>query len=218
MKLIVGLGNPGSEYVDTRHNVGFDVVDRLGEKLGWFRQGEFNRVAKNKFNGLVYEGVLNLVTGADEKLLLLKPLTFMNVSGKSVQAAMQFFQVPTDDLLVILDDLALPCGKLRLKPSGSSGGHNGLRDIEKVLASNAYPRLRIGIDPAPANIPGRDYVLGKWTPTQKELLGPALDRACGAIVSWADYGIDKAMALFNAEDTGGRPKKPAKPELGKDNG
>ena len=218
MKLIVGLGNPGSEYVDTRHNVGFDAIDRLGEKLGWFRSGEFNRVAKNKFNGLVYEGVLNLVTGADEKLLLLKPLTFMNVSGKSVQAAMQFFQVPADDLLVILDDLALPCGKLRLKPSGSSGGHNGLRDIEKVLGSNAYPRLRIGIDPAPANIPGRDYVLGKWTPTQKELLGPALDRACGAIVSWADYGIDKAMALFNAEDTGGRPKKPAKPELGKDNG
>ena len=218
MKLIVGLGNPSSEYVDTRHNVGFDAVDRLGEQLGWFRSGEFNRVAKNKFNGLVYEGVLNLVTGADEKLLLLKPLTYMNVSGKSVQAAMQFFQVPTDDLLVILDDLALPCGKLRLKPSGSSGGHNGLRDIEKVLGSNAYPRLRIGIDPAPANIPGRDYVLGKWTPTQKELLGPALDRACGAIVSWADYGIDKAMALFNAEDTGGRPKKPAKPELGKDNG
>lgn len=200
MKLIVGLGNPGSEYVDTRHNVGFDAIDRLGEKLGWFGQGQFNRVAKNKFNGLVYEGVLNLSDGHDEKLLLLKPLTYMNVSGKSVQAAMQFFQVPNDDLLVILDDLALPCGKLRLKPSGSSGGHNGLKDIEKVLGTNAYPRLRIGIDPAPANIPGRDYVLGKWTPTQKELLNPALDRACGAIVSWADYGIDKAMSLFNVEN------------------
>lgn len=217
MKLIVGLGNPGSEYVDTRHNVGFDAVERLGEKLGWFRSGEFNRVAKNKFNGLVYEGVLNLSNGRDEKLLLIKPLTFMNLSGKSVIAAMQFYQVPKDDLLVILDDLALPCGKLRLKPSGSSGGHNGLKDIEKVLGSNAYPRLRIGIDPAPANIPGRDYVLGKWTPTQKELLSPALDRACGAIVSWADYGVEKAMSLFNVDeakqgsekkkDTGGRPKK-----------
>ncbi|MGC4031064.1 MAG: aminoacyl-tRNA hydrolase [Tepidisphaeraceae bacterium] len=198
MKLIVGLGNPGSEYVDTRHNVGFDAIDRLGEKLGWFGKNEFNRVSKNKFSGLVYEAMLNLSGGRDEKVLLLKPLTYMNVSGKSVQAAMQFFQVPKDDILVILDDLALPCGKLRLKPSGSSGGHNGLKDIEKVLGTNAYPRLRIGIDPAPANIPGRDYVLGKWTPTQKELLGPALDRACGAIVSWADYGIDKAMALFNA--------------------
>ena len=220
MKLIVGLGNPGSEYVDTRHNVGFDAVDRLGEKLGWFSQGGFNRAAKSKFNGLAFDGVLQTASGADEKLLLLKPLTFMNVSGKSVQAAVQFFQVLKDDILVILDDLALPCGKLRLKPSGSSGGHNGLKDIERVLGSNAYPRLRIGIDPAPANIPGRDYVLGKWTETQKKLLDPALDRACGAIISWADYGIDKAMALFNATDeqTGGRPKKPTKPELGKDNG
>ena len=218
MKLIVGLGNPGSEYVDTRHNVGFDAVDRLGEKLGWFPQGGFNRVAKTKFNGLAFDGVLQTST-ADEKLLLLKPLTFMNVSGKSVQAAMQFYQVPIAGVLVILDDLALPCGKLRLKPNGSSGGHNGLKDIERVLGSNAYPRLRIGIDPAPANIPGRDYVLGKWTPTQKDLLGPALDRACGAVLSWADYGIDKAMALFNAtEESGGRPKKPTKPELGKDNG
>ena len=215
MKLIVGLGNPGSEYLNTRHNVGFEAVDRLAEKLGWVKPGDFDRVAKSKFNGLAYEGVLNLATGADEKLLLLKPLTYMNVSGKSVAAAMQFFQVPKDDILVILDDLALPCGKLRLKPSGSSGGHNGLRDIERVLGTNAYSRLRIGIDPTPPHIPGRDYVLGKWTAEQKEKLGPALDRACGAIISWADYGIDKAMALFNAEDTGGRPKKPTNPELGK---
>ncbi|HEX8322774.1 MAG TPA: aminoacyl-tRNA hydrolase [Tepidisphaeraceae bacterium] len=212
MKLIVGLGNPGAEYVNTRHNVGFDVVDRLAEKLGWITPGDFDRVAKQKFNGLTFTGVLNRANGTDEKLLLLKPTTFMNVSGRSVQQAMQFFQVDSADLLVILDDLALPCGKLRLKPSGSSGGHNGLRDIEKVLGTNAYPRLRIGIDPAPANIPGRDYVLGRWTETQKQLLTPALDRACGAIISWADYGIDKAMALFNAEDkdskkeTGDRPK------------
>lgn len=210
MKLIVGLGNPGLEYVSTRHNVGFEVVDRLAEKLGWVAPGDFDRMAKQKFNGLTFTGVLNRSSGADEKLLLIKPTTFMNVSGKSVIAAMQFFQVQKDDILVILDDLALPCGKLRLKPSGSSGGHNGLKDIEKVLGTNAYPRLRIGIDPAPANIPGRDYVLGKWTPTQRELLNPALDRACGAIISWADYGIDKAMGLFNAvevkKESGDRPK------------
>jgi PTH1 family peptidyl-tRNA hydrolase len=215
MKLIIGLGNPGSEYINTRHNVGFDVIDRLAEKLGWIRPGDFDRVAKQKFNALSFDGVLNLATGADEKLLLLKPTTFMNVSGKSVAAAMQFFQVSKDDILVILDDLALPCGKLRLKPSGSSGGHNGLKDIERVLGSNEYPRLRIGIDPAPAHMAGRDYVLGLWTETQRKLLNPALDRACGAIISWADYGIDKAMALFNAEDVkkdaGDRPQRRPNP-------
>ncbi|MGN6627253.1 MAG: aminoacyl-tRNA hydrolase [Tepidisphaeraceae bacterium] len=196
MRLIVGLGNPGREYAGTRHNVGFDVLDRFAEKLGWVRPGDFDRVAKSRFEGLVVDGMLQ-TSGGEEKLLLLKPLTFMNVSGRSVKQAMAFYQIAASDLLVILDDLALPCGKLRLRASGSSGGHNGLKDIERALGTNAYPRLRIGIDPAPARIPGRDYVLGHWSAEQKELLGPALDRACGAIVSWADYGIEKAMSLFN---------------------
>ena len=200
MKLVVGLGNPGREYAGTRHNVGFDVLDRLAEKLGWVRPGDFDRVAKSRFEGLVVDGVLQ-TSGGDEKLLLLKPLTFMNVSGRSVKQAMAFYQIAATDLLVILDDLALPCGKLRLRASGSSGGHNGLKDIERALGTNAYPRLRIGIDPAPARIPGRDYVLGHWSAEQKELLGPALDRACGAIVSWADYGIEKAMSLFNVNES-----------------
>lgn len=200
MKLVVGLGNPGREYAGTRHNVGFDVLDRLAEKLDWVRPGDFDRVAKSRFEGLVVDGVLQ-TSGGDEKLLLLKPLTFMNVSGRSVKQAMAFYQIAATDLLVILDDLALPCGKLRLRASGSSGGHNGLKDIERALGTNAYPRLRIGIDPAPARIPGRDYVLGHWSAEQKELLGPALDRACGAIVSWADYGIEKAMSLFNVNES-----------------
>lgn len=204
MKLIVGLGNPGSEYVGTRHNVGFEVIDRFAEKLGWVRPGDFDRVAKAKFDGLTFDGVLNLSNGKSEKVLLLKPTTYMNVSGKSVQQAMAFYQIDKKDILVILDDLALPCGKLRLKPSGSSGGHNGLRDIERALSSPAYPRLRIGIDAPPEFVPGRDYVLGKWTAEQKTKLAPAIDRACGAIVTWADQGVEKAMSLFNADDTTSR--------------
>jgi len=199
LKLIVGLGNPGREYQGTRHNVGFDVVDRLAEKLGWVRPGEFDRVAKSKFDALTYDGVVDTLSHGPEKLLLIKPLTFMNLSGKSVRAAMDFYTVAPADVLVILDDLALPCGKLRLRGSGSPGGHNGLKHIERVLGTQAYPRLRIGIDPTPPRMAGADYVLGKWTDEQKSRLEPGLVRACGAILTWVDLGIDKAMTQFNVD-------------------
>ena len=198
MKLVVGLGNPERSYVGTRHNVGFEVVDQLANRLGWAKPGDFDRVAKTKFDGLAFDGVVG-----NEKLVLLKPLTYMNLSGKSVQAAMAFYQLAPQDIMVVLDDLALPVGRLRLRGSGSSGGHNGLKDIERALATNEYPRLRIGIDPAPPRVAGRDYVLGKFTPEQRVLLEPALGRACGAIVTWIDKGISAAMNQFNvAEDKG----------------
>ncbi len=199
MKLIVGLGNPGIEYVGTRHNVGFEVVDRMAEKLGWVRPGDFDRNARKKFDGLTMDGLVDSSTGAKEKLLLIKPTTYMNLSGRSVQAAMSFYQLTPMDVMVVLDDLALPCGKIRLRGSGSSGGHNGLKDIEKMLSTNAYPRLRIGIDPPPEFVAGRDYVLGKWSPEQKKIVNPAVDRACGAILTWADKGIEKAMSQFNVD-------------------
>ncbi len=199
MKLIVGLGNPGSEYVGTRHNIGFDVIDRLAEKLGWVRPGDFDRTARTKFDALTIDGLVELSAGAKEKLLLIKPTTYMNLSGRSVQAAMSFYQQSPKDVMVVLDDLALPCGKIRLRGSGSSGGHNGLKDIEKMLGTNAYPRLRIGIDPPPQFVPGRDYVLGKWSAEQKEKIRLATDRACGAILTWADCGIEKAMSQFNVD-------------------
>ena len=123
----------------------------------------------------------------------------MNVSGKSVRAAMDFFALTPADVMVVLDDLALPCGKIRLKASGSSGGHNGLKHIERVLDTPAYPRLRIGIDPTPPYMTGADYVLGKWTDEQKSKLEPALGRACGAILVWVDLGIEKSMTQFNVE-------------------
>src|SRR5205814_1931551 len=102
-----------------------------------------------------------------EKLLLLMPMTFMNNSGRSVQQAASFYQLPPSEILVVLDDVALPCGRLRLRSSGSSGGHNGLKDIERALGTEEYPRLRIGIDPPPARVPQRDYVLGKFTAEQR---------------------------------------------------
>jgi PTH1 family peptidyl-tRNA hydrolase len=198
MKLVVGLGNPERSYVGTRHNVGFEVIDQLSSRLGWTGPGDFDRVAKTKFDGLAFDGVVG-----NEKVVLLKPTTYMNLSGKAVQAAMAFYQLSPADIMVVLDDLALPVGRLRLRGSGSSGGHNGLRDIERALATNGYPRLRIGIDPAPPRVAGRDYVLGKFTPEQRVLLEPALARACGAIVTWIDKGIDAAMNQFNAtEDKG----------------
>jgi peptidyl-tRNA hydrolase, PTH1 family len=195
MKLVVGLGNPERSYFGTRHNVGFEVVDQLATRLGWTKPGDFDRMAKTKFDGLAFDGVVG-----NEKLVLLKPLTYMNLSGKSVQAAMAFYQLAPQDIMVVLDDLALPVGRLRLRGSGSSGGHNGLKDIERALASNEYPRLRIGIDPAPPRVAGRDYVLGKFTPEQRVLLEPALARACGAIVTWIDKGISAAMNQFNVAD------------------
>lgn len=200
MKLVVGLGNPGSQYVGTRHNVGFEVIDALAARLGWIaRPEQFDQQARTKFDGLALDGSVATLSGADEKLLLLKPTTFMNVSGKAVQAAMAFYQLAPADIMIVLDDLALPCGKIRLRPGGSSGGHNGLRDIERVLGTEQYPRLRLGIDPAPPPVRGKDYVLGRFAPEQRKLLEPAILRAAGAIVTWIDKGIESAMSQFNAD-------------------
>jgi PTH1 family peptidyl-tRNA hydrolase len=202
MKLVVGLGNPERSYVGTRHNVGFEVIDQLAGRLGWTKPGDFDRVARSKFDGLAFDGVVG-----NEKLVLLKPTTYMNLSGRSVQSAMAFYQLSPKDIMVVLDDLALPVGRLRLRGSGSSGGHNGLKDIERAIATSDYPRLRIGIDPAPPRVAGKDYVLGKFTPEQRQLLEPTLARACGAIVTWIDKGLNAAMNEFNVAEE----KKDANP-------
>jgi PTH1 family peptidyl-tRNA hydrolase len=200
MKILIGLGNPGSEYVGTRHNVGFELVDQFAARLGWIAKPEkFSTVAKNKFDALVMDGTMSIASGGVEKLLLVKPMTFMNLSGRSVLAAMTFYQMSPPDIMIALDDLALPCGKIRLRGGGSSGGHNGLKDIERVLASSQYPRLRIGIDGAPARVPQKDYVLGRFTPDQRKLIDPALGKAANAVTAWIEKGIESAMSLFNAE-------------------
>jgi PTH1 family peptidyl-tRNA hydrolase len=192
MKLIVGLGNPGSEYVGTRHNVGFEVIDEFAARLGWVAAGKFDRSAKSNFEGLTFDGMLDT-----EKVILLKPQTFMNLSGRSVQWAMAFYRLEPQDIMVVLDDLALPAGALRMRTGGSSGGHNGLKDIERALATDQYPRLRIGIDPTPPRIAGKDYVLGRFSPEQRKLIDPAIARACGAIATWVEKGIAFAMNQCN---------------------
>lgn len=195
MKLVVGLGNPGSQYVGTRHNIGFDVIDALAIWLGLAtsENGFMNR-ARSKFDGLVLDGLY----GGD-KVLLLKPMTFMNLSGKSVQAVLAFYQVSPADLMVVLDDLALPCGKIRLRAGGSDGGHNGLKDIARAIGTSQYPRLRLGIDPPGQFVPQKDYVLGKFSGPQKQAINPAIDRAASAIVCWMQSGIELAMNRFNAD-------------------
>ena len=194
MKLVVGLGNPGREYVGTRHNIGFEVIDRLADRLAVARVGDFDRMARSKFEGLTLDASLR-----DERLLLLKPMTYMNLSGRAVQAALGFYQLSPADVMIVLDDLALPCGKLRIRAGGSDGGHNGLRDIERALGTSEYPRLRVGIDPPPPPVPGKQYVLGRFTPEQRKLIDPAIDRASSAIVTWIEEGIPAAMNRFNAE-------------------
>jgi PTH1 family peptidyl-tRNA hydrolase len=204
MKLVVGLGNPGREYVGTRHNIGFEVLDRLAAKIGLVASpSDFDRQARTNFDGLALDGPAVLGDGKQERFLLLKPLTFMNLSGKTVLAAKAFFQLESADLMIVLDDLALPCGKIRLRPGGSSGGHNGLLDIERSLGTSEYPRLRVGIDPKPDRVPQRDYVLGKFTEEQRKLVNPAIDRAAEALLVWADQGIVAAMNRFNAKSESG---------------
>jgi peptidyl-tRNA hydrolase, PTH1 family len=199
MRLVVGLGNPGSEYLDTRHNIGWDVVDALAIRLGWIKQrGDFDRLARSKFHGLAMDGNVGVASG-NEKLVLLKPTTYMNLSGRAVQQAMAFFQLTPEQVMIVLDDLALPSGKIRLRAGGSSGGHNGLKDIEAALGTDVYPRLRLGIDPPPARMAGRDYVLGRFTAAQRELIGPAIDRAAGAIMMWIEKGLEPAMNVFNVD-------------------
>jgi PTH1 family peptidyl-tRNA hydrolase len=205
MKIVIGLGNPGAEYVGTRHNVGFDVVDEFAVRLGWVaKPDDFTRTGKHRFDALTLDGQMQRTDGGSERLLLVKPITFMNLSGKSVQAAMAFHKTEVSDLLIILDDVYLPCGKLRLRAEGSSGGHNGLKDIERVLGGNKYPRLRVGVGigngTVPANIPQKDFVLGRFGKDEQPQIRAGVARACGAVATWADKGLTAAMQQFNGDD------------------
>ncbi len=186
MKCIVGLGNPGLKYNHTRHNVGFEVIDSIARQLA---SGE---PATSKFDAVVIETQSN-----NEKVLLMKPQKFMNRSGNSIQQAISFYKAdPTTDLLVIVDDVHLPCGSIRLREAGSAGGHNGLTDITNHLNGKNWARLRIGVD-EPGSIPQSDYVLGKFTPEQQDAVKPALSHAVNAALEWLNCGIDEAMNKFN---------------------
>ena len=188
MKLIVGLGNPGPEYERTRHNVGFVALDRIARRFADPATG----APRSRFSGLLIESELH-----DEKVLLLKPTTFMNLSGTSVAEAVRFYKLdPEHDLMVVVDDIALPCGSIRLRGEGGDGGHNGLSDISQKLGSNRWARCRIGIDPR-GRIPQKSYVLGRFTSEQEEALEPALEDSVSAAAHWVGHGIAETMNRFN---------------------
>ena len=192
MKVVVGLGNPGARYQRTRHNVGFDVVDSLAASP---HAGRF----QSRFQAQVAE-----VLEDGEKLLLVKPETFMNLSGRSVRQVVDFFQVAATDLLVVCDDISLPLGKLRIRAKGTHGGHNGLRDIQNHLGGVEYARLRIGVD-APRD-DAIDHVLGRFRPAERAAIDDAVALAAQAVVFWARQGVEAAMNKYNAEakDKGGK--------------
>jgi PTH1 family peptidyl-tRNA hydrolase len=185
MKAVVGLGNPGSRYHGTRHNVGFAVIDSLGAgpNVGRFQM---------RFQAQVAEAM----EGA-EKVLLVKPETFMNLSGQSVRRLMDFYQLPTENLLIVCDDFNLPLGKVRARARGTHGGHNGLRDIQSHLGTTEYARLRIGVgSPREEAI---DHVLGRFAPSERPLIDEATATAVQAVVVWIDQGIEACMNRFNAD-------------------
>ena len=179
--LIVGLGNPGSKYAQTRHNVGFLVLDALVRRWGGSATG--------KFQGELY-------SYPDRHVHLLKPQTFMNLSGQSVVQAVGFFKVSDQRLLVVSDDLDLPVGQLRLRKSGGAGGHNGLKSILELLGTDNFPRLRIGIGRPPEGAT-TGHVLGKIAKSETKLFEEAVALSADAVEAWMTTGIDKTMNAFN---------------------
>jgi PTH1 family peptidyl-tRNA hydrolase len=196
MKVIVGLGNPGSKYAGTRHNVGFDVIDYLAAAPGCtpFRE---------KFEAFVAE-----LKEGEETALLVKPLTFMNLSGRAVRAVIDFYKLPLGELLVVCDDFNLPLGKLRIRTKGSHGGQNGLRNIREQLGTDEYARLRIGVgEPSPGD--AVDHVLSRFKPGERKAVQDAIATAAQAAITWIRQGTAAAMNRFNGPDDPAE-KKPKK--------
>lgn len=184
MKMIVGLGNPGKEYIGTRHNAGFAVLDLLASALAV------------KFRGRKFGGRYGAAEFAGKKLILLKPWRFMNLSGSAVAAAVGFYRLSLSDLLVVSDDMALPAGRIRIRRAGSAGGHNGLADIIEKLGDDEFNRLRVGIGQS-GYVDDVSYVLGRPTGRDGELLAEAIEQAKEAAFCWAAGGIEAAMNEFN---------------------
>jgi len=195
--LVVGLGNPGQRYADTRHNVGFRLIDLIAERWG-------RPVFREKFKGQ-YASVELAQPGGAARLTLLKPLTFMNLSGESVQPAMTFFKETPPSVLVVHDELDLPLGRLMLKQGGGSGGHNGLKSVSERLGTPNYTRLRLGIGRPPADFRGdvADFVLEGFPPHEQSTVDDLLARAADAVELLAQRGLEAAMNQVN------RTKPPA---------
>ena len=184
--LIVGLGNPGREYETTRHNAGFRALDILADKLGC------------KVDKLKYQGLYGQVTYKGMKLLLLKPQTYMNLSGRSVLQLSAFFRVPPKNIIVMFGDISLPPGRLRVRADGSAGGHNGIKSMIQELGSQDFPRVKIGVGAKPhPDFDLADWVLSHFTAQEEKALQPALERAADAALAIIDHGIYETANRFN---------------------
>lgn len=185
-KMVVGLGNPGAAYAQTRHNMGFKVVDLLATTLAM-------KLTKRRFGARSGLGEF-----AGKTLILLKPWQFMNRSGQAVELAINFYKLKLGDLMVVTDDIALEPGRIRIRAKGSAGGHNGLADIIEKLGANTFARCRVGIGSC-FNEDSVDYVLGEPTTAEKQLIAGAIERAKDAILCWVESGINEAMNRFNTK-------------------
>ena len=185
MKLFVGLGNPGPAYHNTRHNVGFEVLETLARRTG-------SPGRRQRFQGEVAQATVR-----GTPVLLLWPLTWMNLSGSSVLATRDFYKIPDSDMIVVCDDFNLPLDTIRLRPAGSAGGQNGLADVLSRLGTPTIPRLRLGVGPLPAGWKTADYVLGKFSRQDRERVEVMVERAADAAEDWAALGIQAAMNKYN---------------------
>jgi peptidyl-tRNA hydrolase, PTH1 family len=184
--LIAGLGNIGSEYAETRHNIGFKVLDALaGASNSFFSTDRYASVCEIKHKGKTF--------------VLIKPSTYMNLSGNAVRYWMQQEKIPISNLMVITDDLALPFGKLRIRQRGSDGGHNGLKHIQEILGNDQYIRMRFGVGSAFAKGQQVDYVLGEWDATEKIDLEAHITKCTEAVYSFGHIGIERTMNFFNTK-------------------
>jgi peptidyl-tRNA hydrolase, PTH1 family len=183
IRLIVGLGNPGPEYARTRHNIGFTALDFFAQR----ENISFERQAK-----------WNAMIGKSGDVFLIKPLTFMNCSGEAVAAVADFYKIAPSNILIVVDDFALPLGRLRIRQSGSAGGHNGLESVVMHLACEDFPRLRLGIGAAPERA-SVDYVLSRFFDEEKQQVEAMVERAADAIKCAIDFGVVSAMNTFNPE-------------------
>jgi peptidyl-tRNA hydrolase, PTH1 family len=189
ISLIVGLGNPGAKYDRTRHNIGFDLIDRLAKR--WL----ISLTEQKRFQGELGEGLV-----AGQRIRLLKPNTFMNKSGQSVRAVLDWYKLEQQQVLVLYDDMDLPMGKLRIRLSGSAGGHNGMKSLIAHLGTQDFPRLRVGISKATEAGAEKDtisHVLGKFAPQELRILPEVLDMAADAVELALKQGTEKSMSLYN---------------------
>jgi len=189
VKLIVGLGNPGPEYRDTRHNVGFKVIDALAER--WRAQDQW----REKFEALHIK-----TNVGDEAVILAKPLTFMNLSGQAVAGLSGFYKIAPADILIVTDDVAIPLGRLRARREGGAGGHNGLKSIIQSLATQAFPRMRVGVGRGDSRRDLADHVLGRFEADEHGTVSAALLRAAEASEVFLSDGIERVMNVFNAAE------------------